>query len=233
MFRVKTWQRLNLDSGKVLCFSFAVAAAAGLVVFAATADAMAADSPILCALVSVMVFYLACSLPRRIEASNSLSQSKEAPALAVLGSVALEATHSRAKAVLLLSSGERSVSEVLAGARKAILLGHPPEQAVAGAVNLASGSAAEVLRSVASQGQWSVFEEGEEALAIEKSSQLGEETRSPLFVAAAFFVPLMLLLYAVTARVAEPVSLAGLVVLQVVILDIAFYFSTSDPRRGG
>jgi hypothetical protein len=42
----------------------------------------------------------------------------------------------------------------------------------------------------------------------------------------------MLLLYAVMAHVADGLELAELIVLQVVILDIAFYFSTADPRRG-
>jgi hypothetical protein len=42
----------------------------------------------------------------------------------------------------------------------------------------------------------------------------------------------MLLLYAVMSHIADPLELAELVVLQVVLLDIAFYFSTADPRRG-
>ncbi len=232
MFRVRAWQRLNLDPRKVLCFSGAAGAASGTVVFESTRNVMAADSPILSVLVSVVVFYLACSLPRRIEASAALSQSMEAPALAVLGSAALEATHSRAKAVLLLRSGEKAVSSLLARARRDILLGIPPDVAVDKAAMLASNSTSEVLRSISSPGHPNPVDEGEEALAIERSSNLGEETRSPLFIAAAFFVPLMLLLYAVLAHIGEPLELAELVVLQVVLLDVAFYFSTADPRRG-
>ena len=229
---MKAWQRLNLDSRKMLCFSAACAGASGALVLATTAKVMAGDSPILGALVSATVFYLACSLPRRIEASAALSQSKEAPALAVLGSAILGATHSRSKAVLLLRSGESAIASVLAGARRDVLLGRPADAAMGRATVLASSSAAEVLRSVAAAEQPAISDEGEEALAIEKSSRLGEETRSPLFVAAAFFVPLMLLLYAVMAHVAEPLELAELVVLQVILLDIAFYFSTSDAGRG-
>jgi hypothetical protein len=232
MLRVKAWQRLNLDPRKMLLFSGALASVSGLVVFSATRDIMATNSPILSALVSAMVFYLGCSLPRRVEASASFSQSREAPALAVLGSATLEATHSRSKAVLFLRSGERTISSLLERIRRDILLGYPPDAAVEQAAGLASSSTYEVLRSICSPEQLTITEEGEEALAIEKSSQLGEETRSPLFIAAAFFVPLMLLLYAVMAHLAQPLDLAELVVLQVVLLDIAFYFSTSDPRRG-
>jgi len=232
MLRVKAWQRLNLDARKMLLFSGTLACGSALVVFSTTRDIMATDSPILSALVAAMVFYLGCSLPRRIEASASFSQSKEAPALAVLGSATLEATHSRSRAVLFLRSGETTISSTLQRVRRDILLGCPPEVAVEQAAGLASSSAYEVLRSVCSPEQLVIAEEGEEALAIEKSSQLGEETRSPLFIAAAFFVPLMLLLYAVMSHVSGALDLAELVVLQVVILDIAFYFSTSDPRRG-
>ena len=192
---------------------------------------MAADALVLSALVGAMVFYLGCSLPKRFEASASLSQSKESPALAVLGSATLEATHSRSKAVILLRSGEPSISSVLESVRRDVLLGRPPEVAAEKASILASSSPREVLQSVCSPDRLSVSDAGEEALAIERTSQLGEETRSPLFIAAAFFVPLMLLLYAVMAHISEPVNLAELVVLQVVLLDVAFYFSTSDPRR--
>lgn len=232
MLRVKAWQRLNIDPMKMLSFSGLLAAGSGLFVFATTRDVMAADSPILGAVVSAMVFYLGCSLPRRFESSASLSQSKEAPALAVLGSATLEATRSRSRAVLLLRSGERAISSVLESVRRDILLGCPPEVAVERATTLASSSAYEVLRSICSPELLKISEEGEEALAIERTSELGEETRSPLFIAAAFFVPLMLLLYAVMAHIARPLDLAELVVLQVVLLDVAFYFSTSDPRRG-
>lgn len=231
MFRVRTWERLNLDPRRVVCFSGACAAASGTVVLAATARVMAGDSPIVSALVSVTVFYLACSLPKRVEASEALSQSKEAPALAVLGAAVYGATHSRSKAVLLLRSGEKAIGSILAGARRDVLLGRPADVAMARAATLASSSALEVLRAITSPDQIAASDEGEEALAIEKSSQLGEETKSPLFFAAAFFVPLMLLLYAVMAHVAESLELAELVVLQVVLLDIAFYFATSDAGR--
>ncbi|HYB45348.1 MAG TPA: hypothetical protein VEC92_02385 [Nitrososphaerales archaeon] len=232
MLRVKAWQRLNLDPKKMLVFAGSLAGGSGLVVFSTTRDMMATDSPILSALVAAMVFYLACSLPRRVEASASFSQSREAPALAVLGSATLEATRSKSKAILFLRSGESAISSVLEGVRRDILLGSPPDVAVEQAAALASSSTYEVLKSICSPEQLTIADEGEEALAIEKSSQLGEETRSPLFVAAAFFVPLMLLLYAVMSHVAEPLDMVELVVLQVVILDVAFYFSTSDPRRG-
>ena len=232
MFRVKAWQRLNLDPKKMLLFAGSISVSSGVIVFATTRSIMAANSPILGGLVSAIVFYLGCSLPKRIEASESFVQSKEAPALAVLGSATLEATHSRSKAVLLLRSGNRAISSTLEGVRREILLGSPPDVAVECAPPLESGSASEVLRSICSPERLSITEGGEEAVAIEKSSQLGEETRSPLFIAAAFFVPLMLLLYAVMDHISEPIGLAELVVLQIILLDVAFYFSTSDPRRG-
>jgi len=232
MLRVKSWQRLHLDSRKVLGFATACGVASGTVVYSTTQNVMAADSPLLGGLVAIMVFYLVCSLPKRVEASASFSQAREAPALAVLGSATLEATHSRTKALLLLRSGESAISSVLNRTKREILLGRPPDAAVAQSASLVSGSTYEVLRTLTSADVEAMSEGGEEALAIEKSSQLGEETRSPLFFAAAFFVPLMLLLYAVMAHVGDGLELAELVVLQVIILDIAFYFSTADPRRG-
>lgn len=228
---MKAWHRLGLDPKKMLFFAGALGLAAGLLVWTTTRGVMGDDAPILSALVSVMVFYLASSLPRRAEASASLSQSREAPALAVLGSATLEATNSRSKSVMMLVSGEKVVSSLLKRVRREILLGCPPEVAVTQAQSLASSSTYEVLRSLASPERWNIEEEGEEASAIEKSSQLGEETRSPLFIAAAFFVPLMLLLYAVMAHISATLELAELIVIQVVLLDVAFYFSTASPGR--
>jgi hypothetical protein len=150
----------------------------------------------------------------------------------VMGSATLEATHSRTKAILLLRSGESAISYALEDARKRILLGHSAEAVVSQMAKLASSSAYEVIRSISSPEHPAIAETGEEAGAITRSSQLGEETKSPLFVATAFFAPLMLLLYAVMAHVADSLELGELVGLQVILLDVVFYFSSSDPRRG-
>jgi len=229
--RVRAWERLNIDSMKMVTFSTTLSIGSGALVYSITERMMASDSVVLGAIVAIMVFYLSCSLSKRIEASASLSQAKEAPALAVLGSATLEATRSRAKAVLLLKSDEDSIASALESVSRKVLLGCPPGVAVRELESLSSGSALEVLQSLASPESSLAPQEGEEVAAIENSSRLSEETRSPLFMAAAFFTPLMLLLYVVMAHVGGAAELAELVVLQIVLLDIAFYFSTSDPGR--
>lgn len=231
MVTVRAWESLHLDYRKMLAFCSVCAAAAGAAVRLTTETVLPGDSLLLSFLISAIVFYLASSLPRRLEEATALAQAREAPALAVMGSAIFEATHSRTKAILLLRSGDSTVSSALLGARRRILLGHPADLAVAQGGKLASTSANEILASISSPEHTSISEEGEEAQGITKSSQMAEESKSPLFTAAAFFVPIMLMLYAMMAHVTDPFGLAELVGFQVVLLDVAFYFSSSNTRR--
>jgi len=50
-------------------------------------------------------------------------------------------------------------------------------------------------------------------------------------MAAAFFTPIMLTLFAVLVHLDDPRGFAELVFVQLVILDISFNFSSSERRR--
>lgn len=215
----------------MLTFCSLCGCAAWAAVYATSRDVMPGDAFLLSCILSAVIFYLASSLPRRIEGAAALAQSREAAVLAVMGSTALEATRSRTKATLLLRSSEGAVCSALREVRRNILLGVPASVAVAQSSGLASRAVREVLRSVSSPGTAVIVEEGEEANAIARSSQLGDETKSPLFMTVAFFAPLMLLLYALMAHVTGLTGLSELVLLQVILLDVAFYFSSADAVR--
>lgn len=231
MVKLSAWEHFHLDPRRMLAFCLSCSLSAGVAVRMITANVLGTDSLPLSGIVSAIVFYLALSFPKRLVESAALAQSREAPALAVMGSATLEATHSRTKAVLLLSSGNDDVSSVLLEARKRILRGYPANVAIGGIDGLASSSTAEVLRSIASAERPQISEGGEESQGIVQSSQMAEESKLPIFIAVAFFAPIMLLLYAIMSHVGEAAGLAEVVALQVVLLDIAYYFSSSDRRR--
>jgi hypothetical protein len=230
MVTVRAWDRMGLDHRKVLAFCSVSAVAAGAAVRLPTVTVLQGDSLLLSLLVAAVAFYLAATLPRRLEGAAALAQAREAPALAVMGSAILEATHSTTRAILLLRSSDEIVSSTLLDVRRRVLLGHPAEVAVAQAGRLASGSANEVLGSIAAPEHPRITEEGEEARGISDSSRMADESKLPLFTAVAFFAPIMLVLYAIMGHVTDPFGLAELVGLQVVLLDIAFYFSSSNTR---
>ena len=53
----------------------------------------------------------------------------------------------------------------------------------------------------------------------------------PVFIAVCFFAPIMLLLFAVLTRSTTPLELGELVVLELILLNIAFAFSSRERRR--
>ena len=195
---------------------------------------LGAAAPELSLVVAITVFYMVVSLPKRLFDASSFSQSQEAPSLSVMASVDFEATHSRSRTMLMLRTSDPEISGALERIRRAILLGEPPGPvAVESAKTLSSYSAAGVLRKAATLSPQSIQEGGEESLGIVGSLQLAEESKLPLFMTLCFFSPIMLLLYAVFSHLEDPRSLAELVGVQLVILDVSFQFTSTERKRLG
>ncbi len=134
----------------------------------------------------------------------------------------------------MLRPSDRGFSEALTNAKRKVLLGYSVGAAVEDCVrSLSSTSAGEVLRKAATLAAESIEEGGEENRGILGSLQLAEESKVPLFTTVCFFTPIMLMLYAMFSHIADPRSLAELVGLQFVLLDVAFYFSSPERRRLG
>ena len=72
---------------------------------------------------------------------------------------------------------------------------------------------------------------GEELESVFAATSLGDETKVPVFIAVCFFAPIMLLLFAVLTRSTTPLELGELVVLELILLNIAFAFSSRERRR--
>ena len=112
-----------------------------------------------------------------------------------------------------------------------ILLGFSPESALDRVEGrIASYSVKNLLRLLASR-PGEIPEGGEESQGIAQSTQLSEESKLPLFTAVAFFAPIMLLLLSIFSHIDSPASLAEVVALEVVLLDVALYFSSAERRR--
>ncbi|MDV3277417.1 MAG: hypothetical protein LYZ69_02990 [Nitrososphaerales archaeon] len=232
--KVSSWQHYGLDARKMLLFGGIAGGSGGLAVYFLTVGILGSSAPELGIVIAAITCYLGLSFPKRLLEAEAYSQSKESPVLAVMGSANIEATRSLTRSFLYLRSSEPGISTVLKAARARILLGRPPASALEEVGDrLASYSARDVLRSVAAARLGAIVERGEESQGITNSSQLAEESKLPLFTAVAFFAPIMLLLFLIFSHQSDPASLGETVALEVVLLDVAFYFSSTERRRLG
>ena len=72
-------------------------------------------------------------------------------------------------------------------------------------------------------------EEGSDELdGILGASGLDDETKLPLLIAVAFFLPIMLMLFAAMTKGTGPAAIGGLVVLEIVVLDITLAISRTS-----
>ena len=204
----------------------------GAAVSFTTRDILGPDSWILGALFACATGYLVASEPRRKLDTVSLWQAREAPVVAASAAVSLRATGSNSRALMLLRCDEEELARTLEDAKRNVLLGHAPrETIVESAAEIASESVSEALLAMVSRDAGSIEDVGDELESVFAATSLGDETKVPVFIAVCFFAPIMLLLFAVLTRSTTPLELAEVVVLELILLNIAFAFSSRERRR--
>ncbi len=229
-----SYRHYSVDERKLLAVGAVSGVAAGLVVQLVSGEALGGAAPGLEAVVALAVFYMVASIPRRALEAEAFDESKEAAGLSIMSSATFNATRSRSRTMLMLRPRNPQLRRVLCEVKRAILLGTPPEQAVRGGSSaVASYSVSNVLRKAATMSADSMEEGGEERRAMLNAMLLSEESKLPLFTTVCLFTPIMLTLYAVFSHAGDPRSLAGLVGLQVVVVDIAYFFSSPERRNLG
>jgi hypothetical protein len=90
-----------------------------------------------------------------------------------------------------------------------------------------------VINSVVGVDKARVEEGGDELDGILTSSGLDEETKLPLLIAVAFFLPIMMMLFAAMTKVTGQEAIGALVVLEVVVLDLTLAISGSSIKWSG
>jgi len=204
----------------------------GAAVSLITGDILGSDSWIIGALTAAATGYLVASEPRRKLDTVSLWQAREAPVVAASAAVSLRATGSNSRALMLLRCDEEELAGTLERAKRMVLLGHAPKETILqSAAEIASESVSEALLSMVSREAGSIEDLGDELESVFAATSLGDETNVPVFIAVCFFAPIMLLLFAVLTRSTTPLELAELVVLELILLNIAFAFSSRERRR--
>jgi hypothetical protein len=204
----------------------------GLTVFFLSSTILGAASQLLSLIIFVGVAYVLAVEPRRRKELARIRQAREAPTLAASVVVRLRATGSRSRTILGLSSADEDLSLFLMNLQRSVLLGIDVGKFLESRKNpAASLSITKIIQSMGTSSAANLEESGLELESILSSASLGEETKTPVFIAASFFSPIMILLLAAISHSDPLSSLPGLFFLNAFILDIALAGSSSETER--
>lgn len=226
-------EHFGLSAWRLACVGLASASAAWLLCDFVLGGVLGEAKPAVVLVASSVVFYVVVSIPRRLLDRWRFSESREAVLLTASAKACLEVTGSRPRTLMALRPRAPELAGTVRSAARRVLLGTRVEAALADAsTGMASASASEALRSIASL-RPEGFDSGDDEVAgLASSGDLSRETRIPIFMTACFFSPIMLLLYAVFSHSFGGASLIELTALEFIIVDLTYYLSSADGGGG-
>ena len=235
--KVQYWEEVGLDPARAFVFTLGVAASFfALVILVGGLLQIGSVSYVLGAIAAAGAGYLVSTAPRRIVQMSAFQQTLEAPSFAASSNIHLRSTASRSKTLLALRAEEPRLSSFLADVRRRVLLGYDAPSATLAALperHVFSESVRTVINSVVGVDRARVEEGSDELDGILNSSGLDEETKLPLLIAVAFFLPIMMMLFAAMTKVTSQEAIGALVVLEVIVLDLTLAISGSPIRWSG
>lgn len=226
-----SWSALGLDSTRMVATALAVGAGVAFLVGVAAGEVLGESSWAFGAALGAAASYTVASEPKRALERSAILQAREAPALAASAAVYLQSTGSRARTTLMLRSEEPLLRSLFERARRRTLLGLDPGESLRDEALVRSDSAAMIIAAVGRAQGERLSDEGDEVQGIVSGAVSVEETKFPAFLTVCFFAPIMLMLLAAIGHHDNPVSVAGLSLLEVVVLDIVLSFSSTERRR--
>jgi hypothetical protein len=235
--KIQSWEEVGLDQRRAIFFTVGVALSFfALVAFVGGLLRIGSVSFVLGAMAAAGAGYLVSTAPRRIVRLAAFQQTLEAPSFAASSNIYLKATSSRSKTFLALRAEEPRLRSFLADVRRRVLLGYDASSATRGArpeSHVFSESARTVIDSVVGVDGARIEEGSDELDGMLNSTGLDEETKMPLLIAVAFFLPIMMMLFAAMTKETGQVVIGALVILEVVVLDLTLAISGSSVKWGG
>lgn len=226
------WDTFGLNRRRAMAFVAAAAAAAFMTVILLGYSLLGQLAYVLAAIVSLATGYTVAATPKRSLEQSALVQAREAPTLAASAAIYLQSTRSRSKTILMLRSSEARLASLFGDMRRRVFLGMDLDEGQSSPdVYMQSDSVRRIVRSVIRANGTKLRDQGEELQSMLSSSQSGEETKFPVFMTISFFLPIMLMLFAALAHHTDPVAMATLTLIEIVVLDLALSFSSTERRR--
>lgn len=231
--RFASLDRMGISAAKAVALSSLVASGAALATGVVVRGPLGQAGVPMAALIGALMFYIVLSTPRRLLDGERVAQARESPVLAASAAACLTVTGSRPRTLMLLKSRDSVLASALKDARRRVLLGERIQRSLdVTSRGLASYSAAAALGALATFEPGAMDQGDEEVRGLESSSELRRETRVPALTTVCFFAPILLVLYAVLSHTYDPVSLGELTAFEFVVVDLAFYLSTTDRGSG-
>jgi len=227
--RFTSYDRFAVSPWRIVGVGAAGSFTAALLIRALVGDALGeAETPTLLVL-AALVFYIVVSTPRRLADRQRVVQARESLLLSAAAIACLKVTGSRPKTLLLLRPREAALDTAVKEAGRRVLLGTKVAAAIADcSQKLTSYSAAVALRNLASMHPRDFDASDEETRGLANLAELSMETKLPIFMTVCFFLPIMLVLYAVFSHTYDAARLAELTAFEFVVVDLAFYFSSAE-----
>lgn len=224
-------EHFGLDPWKTSLFGMAGALTFELAFSAMVGGVLGSSTPAVELVLGALIFYVIVTAPRRAIASSRIAQAKDAVLLSATCAALTAVTGSKAKVFFAVKPKEEELKRTVNEVRRGILLGGQVDATVRSAAeSLVSYSAASALRAAVTLGERESGEGGEESQGLENAVQLSRETKLPVFMTACFFCPMLLLLFAVFAKISQPAGLSELLALLVIVLDVAFFVCSTGGR---
>jgi hypothetical protein len=231
MMRFVALDHFGVSAWRLMGISLSGSIGAAVLTWTLFGEALGAARTPTALVVAVLVLYILLSSPRRLLDGERVVQARESMVLSAAAMACLKVTGSRSKTLVTLRPRDPTLASALTEAGRRVLLGDLVQNAVSGiSRSLASYSAGAALMNVAnaSPGDFDIGDD--EAMGLAVSSELNRETKLPIFMTVCFFLPIMLILYAVFTHTYDPEVLAELGALEFVAIDFAFYLGANDRR---
>lgn len=227
--KLPNWDRYELSYRRVVAFASACGATLGILVYVITRESLGGLAVSFSLLAALGVAYTVLSAPRRATERAALNQAREAPTLASAVTVHLKTMRSRSRTLLMIRAEDSELSVLLREVRRLILLGVEPARALGEAnIRIPAVSVRRILAHVAERTESGIEEEGTEYYGIIKHSMEVGETKTPIFIAVAFFAPIMFALFSGMSHNTSLSTVFPLIFLELVLLNLVFSFASND-----
>lgn len=211
---------------KVLLFS----SLSFLFIFFITKAILPESSIFLSVIISLAIAYLLYTSPNRIIRYTKIKQSSESEIFDSYINSAAYIMSSKTRPILLTDWSKMSISPILRDIKRLILLGITVKKSfIQKQEYIFSESLKNSIKAYTSKGLEriaNVDEFSREVLFMQENY----ETKSPIFVAVCFFSPVLLLILILFAHLYTPEKISFVLLLDVIIVDIGFFFSSAERK---
>lgn len=219
----------NIDKKKFVLFILSVSISVFTISLFITLQLIGETGIIVSTFISLTSGYIVATEPLRDARYKGLIQSSEAGIFSSFINTSNIVSGSRTRPILLLHSEDFSFSNELKEVKRFIMLGNSLETSF-GRIEkrVFSSSLFSSITSYVSRSGRRRIEYEYEYSSYLSSSMIEQETKVPIFVAVVFFSPILLTFLSVIAHIYSTIELFYLFLLNLLLSDVAYFYSSTE-----